>query len=113
MLGFVIDQMMQYPAQTVFMSFATARELLGQMVPKGSVAVDGVSLTIVEVQGGRFSVALIPHTLERTTLGFKGPGAAVNLETDLIAKYVGKCLQVGGITVQSLRRAGFLGEPES
>jgi riboflavin synthase len=62
------------------------------MVPKGSVAVDGVSLTLVEVGEDCFSVALIPHTLAHTTLGFKGPEAAVNLETDLIAKYVGKYL---------------------
>jgi riboflavin synthase len=63
------------------------------VVEKGSVAVDGVSLTLVDVGGDRFSVALIPHTLANTTLGFKGPGAAVNLETDLLAKYVWKCLQ--------------------
>ena len=64
-----------------------------QMVPKGSVAVDGVSLTLVEVEAARFSVALIPHTLLHTTLGFKQPGAAVNLETDLLAKYVWKYLE--------------------
>jgi riboflavin synthase len=62
-------------------------------VSKGSVAVDGVSLTLVDVAEDRFSVALIPHTLAHTTLGFKGPGAAVNLETDLLAKYVWKCLE--------------------
>lgn len=66
--------------------------LAAQMVSKGSVAVDGVSLTLVDVGTDRFSVALIPHTLAHTTLGFKGPSAAVNLETDLLAKYVWKCL---------------------
>jgi riboflavin synthase len=81
------------------------------MVPKGSVAVDGVSLTLVEVAADRFSVALIPHTLANTTLGFKKPGAAVNLETDILAKYVWKCLRGGGVTLEALRRAGFLGEP--
>jgi riboflavin synthase len=64
-----------------------------EMVPKGSVAVDGISLTVVEVTGDGFSVALIPLTLAKTTLGFKQAGAAVNLETDILAKYVRKCLQ--------------------
>jgi riboflavin synthase len=63
------------------------------MVSKGSVAVDGISLTVVDVSADGFSVALIPHTLALTTLGWKGPGASVNLETDLLAKYVWKCLQ--------------------
>ena len=52
-----------------------------------------LSLTLVDVAAERFSVALIPHTLAATTLGFKQPGSAVNLETDLLAKYVWKCLQ--------------------
>lgn len=72
--------------------FTCAANLAAQMVSKGSVAVDGVSLTLVQVGDDRFSVALIPHTLEHTTLGFKEVGAAVNLETDLLAKYVWKCL---------------------
>ena len=54
---------------------------------------DGVSLTLVEVGQTGFSVALIPHTLQATTLGIKQPPASVNLETDLLAKYVWKCLQ--------------------
>jgi riboflavin synthase len=62
------------------------------MVPKGSVAVDGVSLTLVDVAAERFSVALIPLTLAATTLGSKPVGAAVNLETDLFGKYVWKYL---------------------
>lgn len=73
--------------------FRCSPDLAAQIVPKGSVTVDGVSLTVVDVGADRFSVALIPHTLAHTTLGFKGPGAAVNLETDLLAKYVWKCLE--------------------
>jgi riboflavin synthase len=73
--------------------FACSANLAVQMVPKGSVAVDGVSLTLVQVEATRFSVALIPHTLAQTTLGFKQPGASVNLETDLLAKYVWKYLE--------------------
>jgi riboflavin synthase len=78
--------------------FVCPVELAAQMVSKGSVAVDGVSLTLVDVAADRFSVALIPHTLANTTLGFKQPGASVNLETDLLAKYVWKCLTQGPST---------------
>jgi riboflavin synthase len=74
--------------------FTCPPALAAQLVSKGSVAVDGVSLTLVDVAADRFSVALIPHTLANTTLGFKQPGAAVNLETDLLAKYVWKYLSV-------------------
>ncbi len=70
--------------------FSCAGELAAHMVSKGSVAVDGVSLTLVDVEANGFSVALIPHTLEHTTLGYKVPGAAVNLETDVLAKCVWK-----------------------
>jgi riboflavin synthase len=73
--------------------FACPEELAAQLVSKGSVAVDGVSLTVVDVTRDGFSVALIPHTLAVTTLGFKLDGASVNLETDLFGKYVWKYLQ--------------------
>jgi riboflavin synthase len=73
--------------------FRCPADLAAQLVPKGSVAVDGVSLTLVDVTPTGFSVALIPHTLTVTTLGLKGPGDPVNLETDLLAKYVWKCVQ--------------------
>jgi riboflavin synthase len=63
-------------------------ELTRYLAPKGSVSVDGVSLTIVDVNKDRFRVALIPHTLETTTLGKKIQGAAVNVEVDVISKYV-------------------------
>ena len=65
-------------------------EILRYVVGKGSVAVDGVSLTVAEVDDGGFTVSLIPETLERTTLGSAGPGRRVNLEVDVIAKYVEK-----------------------
>ena len=74
-------------------SFSCPAELTAQMVRKGSIAVDGISLTLIEVTKTGFSVALIPHTLAVTTLGFKQPGATVNLETDLFAKYVAKYLE--------------------
>jgi riboflavin synthase len=72
--------------------FSCSPELIAQMVSKGSVAVDGISLTLVDVDAGRFSVALIPHTLTHTTLGRKKFGDSVNIETDLLAKYVHKYL---------------------
>jgi riboflavin synthase len=63
-------------------------ELLKYIVAKGSIAVDGVSLTVVELNRRSFTVSLIPETLERTTLGEAGPGTKVNLEVDVLAKYV-------------------------
>ena len=71
-----------------FYWFRVPSELTRQMASKASIAVDGVSLTLVDVQPGLFSVALIPHTLEVTTLGKLIPGDAVNIETDILAKYV-------------------------
>ena len=73
--------------------FAAPPVLLAQLAPKGSVAVDGVSLTVVEVTPADFSVALIPHTLAVTTLGARVVGDGVNLETDLVAKYVARWLE--------------------
>ena len=68
--------------------FKVPSELTRQMASKGSVAVDGISLTLVNVEQERFSVALIPHTLAVTTLGDRAVGDTVNIETDLLAKYV-------------------------
>jgi len=68
--------------------FAAPLNMLRQMASKGSIAVDGVSLTLVEVTDQHFTVQLIPHTLAVTTLGAKNVGDPVNLETDLLAKYV-------------------------
>ncbi|MCI0641693.1 MAG: riboflavin synthase [Gemmataceae bacterium] len=73
-----------------------AAEWTAQMVKKGSIAVDGISLTIVDVGPDWFRVALIPHTMAVTTLGFKLPPARVNLETDLFAKYIAKILKGEG-----------------
>jgi riboflavin synthase len=73
--------------------FEAPADLVAPMVPKGSIAVDGVSLTLVDVTRDRFSVALIPHTLTATTLGTNPVGALVNLETDLIGKYVAKWME--------------------
>ncbi len=75
------------------MWFRAPAEQLRQMASKGSIAVDGVSLTLVEVTDDRFSVGLIPHTLTVTTLGRRKIGDRVNLETDVLAKYDQRQLQ--------------------
>jgi riboflavin synthase len=72
--------------------FTAPPAILEQMAGKGSIAVDGVSLTVVDVTATDFSVALIPHTLACTTLGGLAVGGAVNLETDLVFKYVDRWL---------------------
>ena len=68
------------------------RELLRYIVEKGSIAVDGISLTVMETDDTGFGVSLIPHTAKMTTLGHKSTGDAVNLETDILARYVEKML---------------------
>jgi riboflavin synthase len=68
------------------------RDLLRYVVEKGSVAIDGVSLTVVDVLDDGFTVALIPHTAAVTTLGLKGPGERVNIEVDVTVKYVERLL---------------------
>ena len=72
-------------------------DLAKYMVDKGSITVDGVSLTVVEAKDDRFTVSLIPETLARTTLGTRQPGDRVNLEVDVIAKHVEKLLNAGHI----------------
>lgn len=90
---------------------AAPAELVAQMVPKGSVALAGVSLTLVDVGGEGFSVALVPTTLQRTTLGKVKPSDSVNLELDVIGKYVRRYLHElaggGGVTIEKLREEGF------
>jgi riboflavin synthase len=72
--------------------FGAPTDLLRMMVPQGSITVDGVSLTVVNVLEDGFQVMLIPHTLAVTTLGLKKPGDPVNLETDILARYLWKAL---------------------
>jgi len=88
-----------------------AAELADQLVPKGSVALDGVSLTVVDARADGFSVALIPATLAGTTLADLRAGSKVNVEVDVIGKYVRKCLERlaggGALTLEKLREEGF------
>ncbi|MBM4074963.1 MAG: riboflavin synthase [Planctomycetes bacterium] len=79
-------------ADWITMWFEVSPDLARLMVSKGSVAVDGVSLTVVTVSATKFSVALIPHTLAVTTLGGREVGSTVNIETDILGKYVQRLL---------------------
>jgi len=80
-------------------AFDCPKSLDELMVTKGSIAIDGISLTLVDVARGRCTVMLIPHTLAHTTLGFKPVGATVNLEADLLAKHVQKLFKSLSITI--------------
>ena len=84
-------------------------DLRRQLTPKGSVALDGVSLTVNDVLGDRFETAIVPHTLRSTTLGRTRPGARINLETDILAKYVARHLDGGDgeVSMELLLRSGF------
>jgi riboflavin synthase len=77
------------------MRIALPEELSRYVVEKGSVCVDGVSLTATSVNGRAFEIALVPHTLAATTLGEGGPGTKVNIEVDVLAKYVEKLTSAG------------------
>ena len=84
-----------------------------QIAPKGSVALDGISLTVNDVSGDHFDVMVIPLTLNHTTLGSSNPGDFLNIETDVLAKYVARQFQTnknggGGIDVDLLTRSGFM-----
>jgi len=90
------------------MSFSLPAALAPFFVEKGSVCIDGVSLTLTEVKGDRFSVMLIPETQVKTGLGGKKPGDRVNLEADIVGKYVAKMMGPrAGLTVEQLRAAGL------
>lgn len=90
--------------------FRCPSRLLTMIAGKGSIAIDGISLTVVEVDGNGFSVWIVPHTLEATNLGGLPTGGKVNLETDILAKYVNKALRGAeptGVSLQQLKEAGF------
>lgn len=102
----IIRSKEKLPTETM-LRVAVAPELTRFMAVKGSVAVDGVSLTLVDVGRDTFSVALIPYTLAETTLGIKGPGEPVNVEVDILARYVARQLGAKGLSEDTLRKGGF------
>ncbi len=97
---------------SVVFTFSHPDEIAPFLVEKGSVAVDGISLTVASVGQGAFDVSVIPHTLGETTLATKPRGAPVNLEADIIGKYVARMLGAwgggGGLTMGKLADSGFL-----
>lgn len=100
-------------ASAIWYSIAADAAILNGIVEKGSIAVDGISLTVAKVTGQDFSVSVIPHTAAHTTLSGKREGAVVNLETDCIGKYVAKLLGAGkngagSISQEFLAEHGFL-----
>lgn len=104
-------------ARSVRLRLRAPAPLARYIAAKGSVCVDGVSLTVNEVAGAEFSVNIVPHTLDHTTLGAFAPGRQVNLEVDLIARYLERllagdapgALDDAGLTRELLVRHGFIG----
>jgi len=93
------------------MTFSADKSLLENIIPKGSIAVDGISLTIAELNDKTFTVALIPETLNSTTLGSAKTGDSVNIENDLLVKTIKKqldnLLPKQGLTAEKLKSLGF------
>ena len=103
----------------VLMKIAADADILHYIVEKGSVALDGISLTVAEVTDRDFTVSLIPHTRQVTNLGSKGEGSLINIENDVVGKYVEKLLlprqsarkdgqpEAGSVTMEMLLKSGF------
>ena len=109
----------QNQGNAIVVTFSVPESLSRYMIPKGSVAIDGVSLTINSCESQSFNVSIIPHTAKITTLGLKETGARVNIETDMLGKYVEKFLSGQGrdseekrdatsLDMQFLAKTGFL-----
>jgi len=96
-------------ARSIRMTFEVPDELARYIARKGSVCVDGVSLTINEVSGSTFGLNIIPHTAEVTTMGAYAVGTAVNIEVDLLARYIERMLgsDAGGLSIEFLREHGY------
>ncbi|MBT9172616.1 MAG: Riboflavin synthase [Syntrophomonadaceae bacterium] len=110
--GRIRDRRLEENAVVLWIS--ASLEILRVIVPKGSIAVDGISLTVADVAHDAFSVSLVPHTAAQTTLASKGHGEIVNLENDLIGKYVDRLLTINQelakkeINIDFLKANGFL-----
>ena len=111
-VGTIVEQRKEDIATIIYIK--AEPELLRYIVPKGSIAIDGISLTVIDVQASRFSVSIIPHTAAVTSLGFKRTGEQVNLETDIIGRYVERLLgqespqPSGGLSIDALAENGFI-----
>jgi len=90
--------------------FDAPETVLRYVIKKGSIAIDGISLTVADMDRAGFSIAMIPHTARLTTLGFKTAGDSVNLESDIIGKYVERLLPgraAGNVSLELLKENGF------
>jgi len=107
--GEVLDVSSEEDAR--IMRISAPGELMLYMTDKGFIGVDGVSLTIVDVDDSSFVVSLVAYTMENTTLGAKRPGDVVNLEADIIAKYVESLKERKGqsVSLELLKKYGFVG----
>ena len=112
-VGRVVDRRPE--ARSVRFVIEAPRELARYIAEKGSIAVDGVSLTVNRVDGARFDLNIVPHTLAETTLDRFAPGRPVNLEVDVIARYLERLLlgdraaePRGGVTLETLAQHGFI-----
>ena len=98
-------------ANAVYIDIEVAEELIGYCIPKGSITIDGTSLTLFAVEKNSVSISLIPHTYKETVLGMKNVGALVNIETDLIGKYIMNQVKRGqatsAITKDYLHQHGY------
>lgn len=105
----------QKDGNAVWYKVNASQRLMRYVVEKGSVAIDGISLTVAKVENDSFSVSVIPHTAKETVLSAKGIGDTVNLENDVVGKYVERLLNVGSskeenktsLTIDFLHKAGF------
>jgi riboflavin synthase len=109
-VGKIIGKQQRGIATEIMMEIPT--ELEQYLLPQGSIALDGASLTVAELLSGSFKVSLIPHTLEATTLGLKKTGDLINIEVDILGKYVrslmGKMDESKGVSVGLLAEHGFI-----
>lgn len=112
--GLGVIKSRQQDGIAVIVTIETEAKLLKYILTKGSIAIDGISLTVVRTDASSFEVSLIPHTAKETTLGFKDAGDKVNLETDIIGKYVERMLGMNkeehapAITKNMLLENGFM-----
>ena len=95
----------------VWYTIRTVPQIMRYIVEKGSIAIDGISLTVAKVQRDGFSVSIIPHTTQETVISEKTIGSVVNLENDIVGKYIEKFMPTStGVTKELLFKNGFLGE---
>ncbi len=112
-IGTVVEK--KADGRSIRFKFKAPDNLAKYIAEKGSICINGISLTVNSVDGGHFSVNIVPHTLQETTLGTTEVGASVNLEVDLLARYLERLMQgetaahsASGVTEALLQNAGFI-----